>query len=238
MENFIICDRSEPFTVVEELQKLIKVDVTAANRQGFLDYTFYDYQGCPITIERKEVHDLSHRVDDLEEQLRRALNECEKNDGKVGLLVEGIMHPINGSTILYKQKMDGSIFYRERVVNRPYSYYAGFECRLWQLGIPVFKTSCARETASFLAAMAKINRESPTESHMFQKVKMRIPKDASPQLKTLLGMGLGQQVSIKLLEKFKTVEKVITVSDEQLMSVSGIGEATVQKIDTALGRKR
>ena len=193
MENFIICDRGEPFTIIEELQKLIKVDVIAANRQGFLDYTFYDYQGCLITIERKEVHDLSHRVDDLEEQLRKALSKCENDGGKVGLLIEGIMHPIDGSTVLYKQKLDGSIFYRERVINRPYNYYAGFECRLWQLGIPVFRTSCARETANFLAAMVKINRENPAESHMFQKVKIKVPKEASPQLKTLLGMGLGQR---------------------------------------------
>lgn len=236
MDNFIIVDRAEPFFIIEELQKLIKVDVVSANRQGFLDYTFYDYAGCPVTIERKEVHDLSNRVDDLEQQLRRALNEMQGLGGKVGVLVEGIMHPINGSTILYKQKLDGSIFYRDRVINRPYNYYAGFEARLWQIGIPVFKTCGARETANFLAALVKICRESPDMSHMFQKVKLNIPKDASPQMKTLLGMGLGQQVSAKLLEKFKTVDKIINLDREQLMVVSGVGEATVNKINVALGR--
>jgi ERCC4-type nuclease len=236
MDNFIIADRGEPFTVTEELQKLIRVDITSANRQGFLDYTFYDYEGCPVTIERKEVHDLAGRVDDLEQQLRRALNEMQGLNGKVGLLVEGLMHPINGSTILYKQKMDGSIFYRDRVVNRPYNYYAGFECRLWQIGIPVFKTCGTRETANFLAALVKICRENPDMSHMFQKVKLNIPKDVSPQMKTLLGMGLGQVVSTKLLEKFKTVDKIIHTKEKDIVEIHGVGEATVKKIKIALGR--
>jgi len=233
--GLIIVDQSEPFVIIEELKQLTGVEVTFANKQGYLDYTFFDYLGHPITVERKEVHDLSGRVNDLEQQLRKALLKSKKVGGHVALLVEGLMHPIEGSTVLYRQKADGSIYYQERVINRPYTYYSRFEIRLWTMGISVFKTSSQKETAYFLSSLAKTCSEDPNTSHIFKKIYVDIQEE-NPQVKTLMGLGLGQQVSQALIKGFTTAWAVITATPEQLTSLKGVGEATVKRINVALGR--
>jgi ERCC4-type nuclease len=65
---------------------------------------------------------------------------------------------------------------------------------------------------------------------------VNVPRDASPQLKTLIGMGMGQQISTRLLEKFGTVNKVLGATGKELMKVEGVGKATVEKLNIAIGR--
>lgn len=231
----IICDRSEPLEIVEELQKFTSVEVASSNRQGFLDYTWWDFENHPDTIERKEVHDLSNRVNDLERQLLTALELMKKFNGHVGLLIEGIMEPIENSTVLYRQKKSGTIFYQSRLINRPYSYYSRFLIRLWTKGIPVFHTCSKKETAYFLADLAKTRSKDPESSHIFKKVYVEAMD--RPQLKVLVAMGYSQRVAQELLDSFGTVKKVIQQPREKLLEVKGIGEATLHKVNTALGGK-
>lgn len=233
----IVMDRfGFPFETIEEVKQSISVSETILARTGLLDSFWTGHDGHSITLERKEVHDFAHRVNDLELQLKRAIQKVG-DTGEVLLLIEGIMEPVNGSTVLYRAKKDGSLFFRERVINRPYSYYMGFLWALDKLGVSTFWTASPKGTAAALVEFVKAsNRPEFTTFRRYIKKKPAIP-NLDPQVERLMGLGLGATRAQALIAQFGTVWDVLNANESELVKVEGIGKVIARTLLEGVGRK-
>jgi len=234
----IVMDRlGFPIEVIEEVKHSILVTEAILGRTGLLDSLWSAFDAHPITLERKEVHDFACRVDDLELQLKKAIQTIG-DKGEVLLLIEGIMEPVDGSTVLYRQKKDGSLFFRERVINRPYAYYMGFLWRLDKLGVSTFWTASQRGTAAALVEFVRCsNKPEFTTFQRYIKQKPAI-KNLNPQVERLMGLspGLGVVRAQALIQTFGTVWQVINAQEEELLKVKGMGEVTIKNLLDGIGR--
>jgi len=233
----IIVDTFEPLQIQEELKKSLSTTVATLARTGLADYFWTAADGHSITLERKEVHDFAHRVNDLEIQLKNAIQKVGDN-GEVLLLIEGIMEPVNGSTVLYRIKKDGSLFFRERVVNRPYSYYMGFLWRLDKLGISTFWTASPKGTAAALVEFVKSsNKPEFTTFRRYIKQKPAIP-NLNPQVEKLMSLShdIGAVRAQALIEHFGNVWNVLSADESELTKVEGIGKAIAENLLKGIGK--
>jgi len=233
--NVVLDKFGFPFETIQEIKKSLSVTESVLAGTGLLDSFWTAYDSHPITMERKEVHDLSHRVDDLETQLKKAIQKLG-DDGEVILLIEGIMEPVNNSTVLYKMKKDGSLFFRERVVNRPYAYYMGFFWRLDKLGVSVFWTASPRGTAAAVVEFVKAsNKAEFTTFRRYIKKKPHIPH-LNPQVEHLMGLGVGEMRARALIGKFETVWNVLHADEDELTKVEGVGKVTIKDLMEGVGK--
>ena len=236
MSIAIVVDQFEPSLIRLGLKETMPTTVTSLEPLGLLDYFWTAHDNHTITLERKEVHDLAHRVNDLELQLRKAIES--KVADEILLLIEGIMEPVDGSTVLYRKKRDGSIYYRERVVNYPYSYYMGFIYRLDKLGISTFWTASEKGTVAALTEfVACSNKAEFTTFNRYIRTRPDIPT-LNPQVNTLVQLGLGEMRSKNLIERYGTAWKVLHTKKEELLEVDGIGEKTIEFMFRKLGRRK
>jgi len=230
----IITDTFEPFEIAEEMKKSIPVSTSRLQPLGMCDYLWWGFDNHTITVERKTVFDLAGRVDALERQLKTALKHADE----VILLIEGVSEPIGtNDTVLYQQKKDGTIFYKSRVINRSYKYFMGFIWRLDKLGISTFHTCTKRGTAEALVEFVQAsNKEEYTTFKRYIREKPYIP-DSNPQVQTLVNMGIGIKTSELLIAKFKTAWKTMNATPKQICAIKGLGDSTVDKINTLIGRE-
>lgn len=232
--NTVLIDKLEPAQMDELLGRHFPIS-RASLAPNLLDYLSFFPTDKKIAIERKHVTDLAGRVDDLEQQLKRAL----QNVDYVVLIVEGVWKPIdNGKdTLLYREKRDGSIFYSTKTANRPYSYYAGFLYRLAGAGIPVFWTSTLEGTAETIAEVVKLgNKKEP--SGLFQHIvrtRQNIQSEDG-QVRALVQLGMGEKTATLLLGKYKTVWELIHAPEDELLKISGIGKGIVEKLKRSVGK--
>ena len=236
MSIAIVADQFEPSLIRLGLKEMMPTTVTSLEPLGLLDYFWTAHDNHTITLERKEVHDLANRVNDLEIQLRKCIEQ--KKADEILLLVEGIMEPVNGSTVLYKKKRDGSIYYRERVVNYPYSYYMGFIYRLDKMGISTFWTASEKGTVVALCEFVSCsNKHEFTTFNRYIRTRPDIPT-LDPQVNTLVQLGLGEMRSKNLIAVYGTAWKVLHTKESELIKVDGIGEKTIEFLFKKLGRKK
>ena len=229
--NICVDKQSSPKELRDELKAQIDTTELHLGGTGYLDYLWYGHDGMSFTYERKTVSDLSGRVDDLEKQLRNALNVADR----VGLIIEGIHEPKDGKTRMYKKKQ--GIFIPTRGAFYPYAYYAGFLWRLSEAGIPVFYTATAKTTAHFLAEAVKLSNR--PESKVFSRyIKRKVDvKEQTPQVQNLVNLGIGEKTAALLIERFGTIWNVLNVShDSELLAVDGIGKRTVEKLKELVGK--
>jgi len=236
MSIAIVCDQHEPSTIRLGLQEIMPVTVTSLEPIGLLDYFWTAFDNHTITLERKEVHDFAGRVSDLELQLKKCIEE--KMADEILLLIEGIMEPVDGSTILYRKKMDGSIYYRDRLAGFPYKYYMGFIYRLDKLGITTFWTASEKGTIEALTEFVKCSNDATfTTFNRYIRTKPDIPT-LDPQVNTLIQLGLGEMRSKNLIKVFGTSWKVLHAKRKELLAVDGIGEKTINILFKKLGRDK
>jgi len=230
--NIVMDTLSFPPEIIETVSRHISVTTTILSKTGLLDAFWTAVDNHTITLERKEVHDFVHRVDDLEAQLKNAMNKADE----ILLLIEGIIEPIDNSTVLYRQKKDGSLFFRERVVNRPYLYYMNFIWRLDKLGVSTFWTATPNATAITLVGMVQSsNKPEFTTFRRYLKQKPVIGTP-NPQILKLMGLGLGETRATSLIERFGTVWNVLNASEDELLKVTGIGEKTIKELLEGIGK--
>lgn len=103
--------------------------------------------------------------------------------------------------------------------------------------IPIIWTQNSRETAEQLYWIA--NREQIIEKRDIQVRSSKRPKSLKEQQEYLVSglPGINSKRARKLLEKFKTPEKVFKASDKQLMALDGFGDKTVKKMKGILKGK-
>jgi ERCC4-type nuclease len=231
--NVVADQLSSPSTLIEEIRNQMPVTVTTLTTTGYCDFLWWGSDGKQFTLERKTVHDLSGRLDDLEKQLKKAMGVADE----VILLIEGLMSPIEHSTMLYRRKKDGSAYYQDRVATRPYQAYMGFIFRLDRLGISTVFTSCPKGTAHTIVEMVRICNK--PETQMFKRYIRSKPVIApqNPQVMKLMGLGVGQKRAEALIDKYKTVWKVVNSSPDELATVDGIGSKIATDLLQGIGRR-
>lgn len=234
----LVVDTFEPAEVKEEVKASIPISVVTLAKTGFCDYLWTGYDGHLITAERKEVHDLAGRVDDLEVQLKNAI-KAVGDKGEVILIVEGLMIPVGNATMLYKQKRDGTIFFQDRIANRPYAYYMSFIYALDKLGVSTYWTGSMQGTASALVSFVKeSNKPEFTTFNRYIKAK---PKMAvlNPQVEGLMNLchGIGASRAQALIKQFGTVWGVLSADESELVQVDGIGKVIAKKIAQDIGKE-
>ena len=229
----IIVDTFEPPEIGYILKQ--KIETTTADLQplGFLDYLWYGCDNHSITVERKEVHDFVNSLDRLELQLKKALGRADE----VILLTEGIFEPIESSTITYREKKDGGVFFRDRVKNMPYAYFMGFLWRIDKLGVSYFSTASMKGTAVALLEFYKASQDS--EYTTFKRYIKRKPTimQPNPAVTKLMGLGMGEMRAIALIKKFKTVWAVLHADIDDLLQVEGVGKKTIEELMKGIGKE-
>lgn len=234
----IIADTMEPFELRARLrEKGVEVVDVRLVGTGYLDYLITAWDGHLIAIERKEVHDLSHRVDDAEQQLRKAV-ETVGESGEVILIREGIMLPATKtSTVLCKQNRKSGVIYHHRMVNIPYAYFESFLYRLDKLGISTFSTGNMEATVDLLVQIEKHSQD-PDFANYRQYIRRKVPaKYGDETTATLVNLGVGIAKAEKLTERYGTVWNVLHATKKDLLTVEGIGERTVDTLFAKVGRR-
>jgi ERCC4-type nuclease len=101
------------------------------------------------------------------------------------------------------------------------------------LGIPLLRSRNLQETADLILYTARQNRA--VASGALPRHGIRPRGKRKTQLHILQGIpGLGPERAYTLLDKFGSVEAVLTASMEELVSIKGIGARTVNAIRWAV----
>jgi len=224
----IVVSVFEPEEIKERLKQSLSVTVTSLEGAGYCDYLWWAHDGHPITVERKSVQDFSNRVDALELQLKKALKTVGET-GEVIFLQEGVMDCVDNSAMLYRQKTDGSIFYRTRIASRPYKYFQGFIYRIQKLGVDYHNTASIKGTvASLVEFVHASQKEEYTTFSRYIRTRNKI-KQLNPDVQMLYEMGVGIHKAEALITKFHNVWGVLNASKKDLLSVEGVGKKFVEE---------
>jgi len=104
------------------------------------------------------------------------------------------------------------------------------------LGIPVLRSKDPLETAKLIVYATHQIRS--VADNALQRSGYRPKSKKTRQLFILQGLpGIGRERAIKLLDRFGSVEGVITADREELKSVDGIGKDTADKIKWAVSEQ-
>ncbi len=97
-------------------------------------------------------------------------------------------------------------------------------------GVPVLRTKNAKDSAAMISVIAR--REQDELGNNFSPHASKRVRSLSEQQEYLVSAfpGVGLAIARELLAHFKTVERVMTATVEELMGVSGIGKVLAERI--------
>jgi len=212
-DPFIILadDRERNSEVIPSLMDM--ADVTVSIRR----LSVGDYQtDNRLVFERKTLHDFAISIIDgrLFKQMIRLANSRLK-----GILVlEGTGKDL-AEAGMRREAMQGALITTSLI-----------------LGIPVLRSKEPLETAKLMVYATRQVR-SVTRGGI-QRPGYRPKNKRTRQLYILQGFpGIGRERAIRLLNRFGSIEAVITASHDELESVDGIGKNTAEKIKWAISEK-
>jgi DNA excision repair protein ERCC-4 len=164
-------------------------------------------------FERKTLPDLAESL--IDGRLFSQAARLSSSAWRVAVILEGT-----------SQDLAGSGMRREALLGAMVSLTLIFE-------LPVLRSREPEETARLLIYAAQQLRRNAGDS--FQRHGRRPKRKRRVQLHLLQGLpGVGPDRAAGLLERFGTVQAVMTAPPEALMEVKGIGETTAGKIRAAL----
>ncbi|MEM2122439.1 MAG: ERCC4 domain-containing protein [Candidatus Bathyarchaeia archaeon] len=193
----VIVDHREANSgVVAELSRL-GVDLELASLPHG-DYILSEH----VAVERKTVNDFASSIIDgrLFEQASILKEEFERPL----MVIEGVKPPARGV--------------------RPEAFMGALGSLLVDYGLPVIWTRDSSETALLLASIA---RREQTEKRSLPRIRCDRKPPSVRELQEYIVAGLpyvDSTLAKRLLQRFKTVEKVFTASTGELKGVEGIGE--------------
>ena len=101
-------------------------------------------------------------------------------------------------------------------------------------GIPVLRSRSPEETAKLILFASRQIENSGLNYHCFRRrppCRNSVHKKSKMQLQILQGFpGVGPSRAKQLLEKFGTIIKVLTASEEELQAVPGFGRKLIKQI--------
>ena len=231
----VTVDVHEDQEIRDALGKQCQINSQVCAGSGLLDYTWADHAGTICTVERKTVQDLSGRVDDLERQLKEAMQVGLA--GHISLLIEGVMAPASeNSTTLYQRGRKSDVFFAHRSTPRPYTYYMSFVLSVAEFGIPTFWTADKDATAKLLLLMI-VKSQNPTFTTFNRYIRKHTIPDLDPQVQTLVNIGIGPGRAMALIGKYKNVHSLIKALEnpKEIVSLEGVGMSTVNLLKEKIG---
>lgn len=224
---------------LDELSTLIEVPLSADTLAAG-DFAFLDVHNEPVGIERSGISNLLQKLRSGE--LERQLAKCDAYYSTVILLVEGVYDHIGGYLSHYRKSAEGCVYFRTRVEpNTRYTDIKALEVRLSELGIEIISApnfDCSIKTIKTIY----LQRTKPEEEHWLFKrirpVKIPVKLSANPAVPMLLALcnRLGEKVAIRLINKYNTIWDIIHTSDEELLSVEGMGKGLLRNLRKGLGK--
>jgi ERCC4-type nuclease len=176
-----------------------------------------DYQADNrLVFERKTLHDFAISIIDgrLFNQMLRLANSTLKGV----LVLEGTGKDL-AETGMRREALQGALITTNLI-----------------LGIPVLRSKDPLETAKLMIYSTHQIRS--VSRNALQRPGYQPKNKRKRQLFILQGLpGIGRERAIKLLDRFGSVERVITANREELESVDGIGKDTAEKIKWAVSEQ-
>jgi hypothetical protein len=128
--------------------------------------------------------------------------------------------------------VEGDMNYDHRMVN-PQAVRGALSSMLLQYAINVLSTRDAEETVSLIAMMARQEQQGIPEISLIPKRKATSLPDLQRRVIEMLP-GCGLVMARDLLQRFGSVTRVLSASEEELLSVRGIGPKKAQAIRRVL----
>ncbi|MBS3142131.1 DEAD/DEAH box helicase [Candidatus Woesearchaeota archaeon] len=104
-------------------------------------------------------------------------------------------------------------------------------------GIPLLQTKNAKETASILMLIARREQEGSTKEFTLHGEKRQLTLKEQQEYIISSIPGIGPALAKELLNHFRTVQNVMTASEQQLTYVGKIGPLTAKKIRDIVERE-
>jgi len=203
----IVVDERERKSGIPDLLRAVGINIEMKTLQ------IGDYIVAPETVvERKSIKDLIASVFD-----GRLFDQCNR-------LKEHFQFPI----ILMEGNVDEII----EITENPLIFYGAVSSIALDFKIPIIATPSADHTAKLLISMC--SRKEIPKGPFLKKIKKSndVQKQQLAALSSL--PGVGEKLSVRMLEKFGSPLKVFNASSTELAKVEGLGNARAKKIKKML----
>jgi len=203
----IVVDERERKSGIPDLLRAVGINIEMKTLQ------IGDYIVAPETVvERKSIKDLISSVFD-----GRLFDQCNR-------LKEHFQFPI----ILMEGNVDEII----EITENPLIFYGAVSSIALDFKIPIIATPSADHTAKLLISMC--SRKDIPKGPFLKKIK-KSNDIQRQQLAALSSLpGVGEKLSVRMLEKFGSPLKVFNASSTELAKVEGLGNARAKKIKKML----
>ena len=203
----IVVDERERKSGIPDLLRAVGINIEMKTLQ------IGDYIVAPETVvERKSIKDLISSVFD-----GRLFDQCNR-------LKEHFQFPI----ILMEGNVDEII----EITENPLIFYGAVSSVALDFKIPIIATPSADHTAKLLISMC--SRKDIPKGPFLKKIK-KSNDIQRQQLAALSSLpGVGEKLSVRMLEKFGSPLKVFNASSTELAKVEGLGNARAKKIKKML----
>ncbi|MEE9563902.1 MAG: ERCC4 domain-containing protein [Nitrosopumilaceae archaeon] len=203
----IVVDERERKSGIPDLLRAVGINIEMKTLQ------IGDYIVAPETVvERKSIKDLISSVFD-----GRLFDQCNR-------LKEHYQFPI----ILMEGNVDEII----EITENPLIFYGAVSSVALDFKIPIIATPSADHTAKLLISMC--SRKDIPKGPFLKKIK-KSNDIQRQQLAALSSLpGVGEKLSVRMLEKFGSPLKVFNASSTELAKVEGLGNARAKKIKKML----
>ncbi len=204
-------DRERKSEVIASLMDMKGVTV-ATQRLSIGDYQVDNR----LVFERKTLHDFVISI--IDGRLFKQMIRLAKSNPKGVLILEGTGKDLT-DTGMRREAMQGALINVSLI-----------------LGIPVLRSKDPLETAKLIVYATHQIRS--VARNALQRSGFRPKNKKNRQLFILQGLpGIGRERAIKLLDRFGSVERVITANLEELETVDGIGKDTAEKMKWAVSEQ-
>ncbi len=209
--NITADDREHKSTVIKSLMGIENVEVSI-RRLPLGDYQVENR----VIVERKTLKDFAISI--IDGRLFKQMIRLASSTLKGVLVLEGTGKDL-AEIGMRREAMQGALITISLI-----------------LGIPVLRSKNPLETAKLIVYSAHQIRS--VARNVLRRPGYKPKGKQKRQLFILQGLpGIGRERAIKLLDRFGSVERVITANREELESVDGIGKDTADKIKWAVSEQ-
>jgi ERCC4-type nuclease len=204
-------DRERQSGVIESLSSFENVSVQIRR----LSIGDYRVDRC-LLVERKTLKDFSISI--VDGRLFTQMIRIKKSNFMGALIIEGTARDLMGLGISRKA-MQGALITVSLV-----------------MGISILRSTDTAESAALIVYMAR--QLWSASKGTVRRWGYRPKRNRTRQLHILQGLpGIGPEKAVRLLDKFGSVEAVISADCDALQSIDGIGKGIAQKIRQAVSKQ-
>jgi len=206
--RIVVDDRETRCGILEILETIESVTVTIKR------LTCGDYEvGGKLLFERKTLVDLAASIKDG--RIFKQGCKLAQSDKRSIIILEGTSNDLVSSG-MRRESIQGALITLTVF-----------------LGIPLLRSRNLQETANLMLYTARQNQSITSGALYRHGVRPRGKRKT--QLHILQGLpGIGPERALTLLDRFSTVEAVLTASAEELAMIKGIGKHTAESIQWAV----